>query len=328
MLERNLSHYPQGHVLDTLIIHNRYAGVKDRSADVETAAKRLQGYGGRVEVLQTLAPGHATELTREAQRLGFAQIMVAGGDGTFHEAATGAVNSDLIIGLLPTGSEEMWRREAKIPKDLLKAVDLAVVGNVQRIDTGKINDILFVLDAGIGADGSVVDDVQHLGFAKEDGKGPWRYIQAAGRILPVYRGIPASVTIDKESFDVGNLYQLWVNNSQNLARIKVRRTQIDDGEFAVTIVSGRKLSEILIPAVSAFVLKKNTNSVTFTVGSSMQVEFSQKRLRKAQGDGDPVLQAYYFDINLDPASLLVRVPDRENELFSRRPLREEFPIVT
>lgn len=327
MPERNPSRCPQGQVLDTLVIQNPHAGLQDRSAEVEMAAKRLQNFGGRVEVLKTLGPGHATELARDAQRLGFAQIMVAGGDGTFHEAAAGAVNSGLIIGLLPTGSEEIWRREAKIPKDLIKAVDIAVVGNVQRIDTGKINGILFVFDAGIGADGSVVDNVQHPGCAKKDGKGPWRYIQAAGRVLPLYRGIPASLTIDNENFDVSNLYQLWVNNSQNLARIRVRRTQIDDGQFAVTIVSGEKLSKILIPAVSGFVLRRNTNSVTFTVGSNMQVEFSQKRLRKAQGDGDPVPQDYYFDISLDPASLLVRVPDRENELFSRLPLRQELPAA-
>jgi len=320
MHESSSARYSQNPALDTMIIYNSHAGDKDRSREVEAAAKRLQGYGGRVEVSLTLAPGHATELTREAREQGYSQIMVAGGDGTFREAATAAVHSGLIIGLLPTGYEEIWRREAKIPKDLLRAVDLAVTGRVQLIDTGRINGILFVFDAGIGADAQVVHGVQQPGLVK-DGKGLLRYLDEARRVLPKYRGLPASLTIDRETFDIDNFYQLWVNNSQNLARIKVREdARVDNGIFAITIVSGKKLSELLIPGAISFVRKKNTNKVVLTVGSNIQVDFSQKRLRKAQVDGDPVAASSQFDISLSPASLYVRVPNRENVIYSRLPI--------
>ncbi|HEY2571922.1 MAG TPA: acylglycerol kinase family protein, partial [Solirubrobacteraceae bacterium] len=69
--------------------------------DEVTAA--LTTAGVRFELRPTQAPGHATELAREAAQEGRQLVIVAGGDGTANEAAQGVAHSETTLGLMPVG---------------------------------------------------------------------------------------------------------------------------------------------------------------------------------------------------------------------------------
>jgi diacylglycerol kinase (ATP) len=56
---------------------------------VAPALERLQAGGIQVESVETLAPGHATELARTAYRRGFRKFIAVGGDGTSYEIVNG-----------------------------------------------------------------------------------------------------------------------------------------------------------------------------------------------------------------------------------------------
>lgn len=56
---------------------------------VGPALERLQAGGIQVESVETLAPGHATELARAAYRRGFRKFIAVGGDGTSYEIVNG-----------------------------------------------------------------------------------------------------------------------------------------------------------------------------------------------------------------------------------------------
>jgi len=298
----------------TFVIHNSFSGLHDKSREVGEATDLLASKtNNRVDLRKTEGPGHATELAMEAVRAGYLHIVVAGGDGTFREVAAGAVNSDADVTLWPIGSEEIGRRDLKMPKNLLQAVDIVINGKTQLIDTGSLNGECFIFNAGIGADAEVVYGVQKPGL-KKDAHGVMAYVSQAVRILPTVRGVAAKLTIDGEIID-GNLYQIWVNNGRRLARFPITKGNIDDGEFEVLLGFADKLSQLVFPAIANLISGRNSNQCMQVVASNIEIDLDKPR--KAQVDGDPLKQSDHFLILTHPRSLRIKVPDRENTIYSK-----------
>ena len=83
---------------------------------------------GGIEVELTHAPRDAERLAREAVRAGYERIVVAGGDGTLSEVATGLLSAglghDAEIGILPLASGGDLARTLGIPRSLPAAIAL------------------------------------------------------------------------------------------------------------------------------------------------------------------------------------------------------------
>lgn len=90
-------------------------------------------------------------------------IIAAGGDGTYNEIINGLAHSQIPLAILPMGTTSVLAKELKIPKDMEKAIDLAINGRVERIHLGKIKNKdkqrFFILMAGVGFDGLAVYNV-------------------------------------------------------------------------------------------------------------------------------------------------------------------------
>ena len=137
-----------------LIIVNPYATtVSDRLKNLVVYA--LQGRYD-LEVVDTEAQNHATEIGREARHGHFDVVCAFGGDGTLNEVANGLAGSDIPVTVLPGGSTNVVCRTLGIPNDVIDATEhlLAVADRFEpkRIDLGKVNGRHFVFAAGAGLD--------------------------------------------------------------------------------------------------------------------------------------------------------------------------------
>jgi diacylglycerol kinase (ATP) len=88
----------------------------------------------------TEAPGHATEIAREAAATGRDLVVALGGDGTLNEvvnglAASGAAGPELAI--LPFGTGRDTIRTYGIPKRAERALELLQGGHTRTIDLGR-----------------------------------------------------------------------------------------------------------------------------------------------------------------------------------------------
>ncbi len=123
--------------LDTCVIYNPAAG---RGRAERHLKEFLANPGVRGELRPTAAPGHATELAREAVDEGFARVVAAGGDGTVHEVANGLLRSerrDVVFSTWPVGSANdyaytlgltaWWAKRAEAPPTETLDVDVARV---------------------------------------------------------------------------------------------------------------------------------------------------------------------------------------------------------
>ena len=93
---------------------------------------------------------------------GAKRVVVAGGDGSVHEAVNGILrsDSDAALGVIPTGTGNDFAKACDIPLNWehatrLLADRIAAAGTPRKIDVGRFNDRYFANGAGIGFDARV-----------------------------------------------------------------------------------------------------------------------------------------------------------------------------
>ncbi|MCG8370488.1 MAG: YegS/Rv2252/BmrU family lipid kinase, partial [Proteobacteria bacterium] len=115
-----------------------------------------------LDVHRSRAVGDLEKQVRERVDAGARRIVVAGGDGSVHEAVNGIMRAagDAAFGVIPTGTGNDFAKAAGIPLDwrhatALLAGRMATGTNGRSIDIGRMNDRYFANGAGIGLDARV-----------------------------------------------------------------------------------------------------------------------------------------------------------------------------
>ncbi len=106
----------------------------------------------------TDAPGHATDLARQAVTDGCERVIAVGGDGTVNEVGQGLVGTASALGIVPLGSGNGLARELGLPLKLKLALERTVSGPVRVIDVGYNNGRAFFCTTGTGFDADVVQE--------------------------------------------------------------------------------------------------------------------------------------------------------------------------
>ena len=122
----------------------------------------LEEAGIHVVVHQSVAVGDLERQVREAVSSGVMELIVAGGDGSIHEAVNGimAAGGGAALGVVPVGTGNDFAKAAGIPLDweastALLARRIADGANPRGIDLGRMNERWFANGAGIGLDAKV-----------------------------------------------------------------------------------------------------------------------------------------------------------------------------
>ena len=117
---------------------------------------QAQKSGIDLEFAETEYADHATEIVQERGRE-FNAIVAVGGDGTVSEVAAAAVGTDLVIGIIPTGSTNMVAKELGIPRLLSHAVRVALTSDTTvTMDVARANDNAFIHMGGAGFDAAIM----------------------------------------------------------------------------------------------------------------------------------------------------------------------------
>ena len=157
---------------ETLVILNP-ASRGGRREGFSGLEKRLAERLGPLEVAPTAGVGDATRIAREAARAGVRRLVVAGGDGTFCEAANGVLGaglgSEVELGVLPLGTGCDLARALGMPRDPLEAAGALAGGKPRPVDAGRLRTrdaegrertAWFVNEVSTGVSGDVVARVK------------------------------------------------------------------------------------------------------------------------------------------------------------------------
>jgi len=159
----------------TLLIVNPQAGGGATGRRWRALEPRVRDALGACEVELTRGPRDAERLAREAVRAGIERLVIAGGDGTLAEVATGLLRARLAdyaeLAVLPMGSGCDFARALGVPRDPDAALAVLRTGKARRIDAGHAcyagkdgapADSWFLNAASFGVSGRVVELAQRL----------------------------------------------------------------------------------------------------------------------------------------------------------------------
>jgi len=231
--------------MKVLLIHNPTAGPREVEGELDLVVEYLSEQGWHVRRRTTEYAGQATEFARQAAQDKLDIVLVAGGDGTLREAVEGLVGSSTALGVLPTGTGNVWAKELGLPaftltnpNRLLVAAHLLREATIRTIDVGRANDRHFLLFAGLGLDAQVARDLEPRQRATKR-LGVLPYIVAAAMAASVFHGVRTTVVVDGRVFKGRSLFIL-ISNAQlygGLLRI-TPQAQVDDGLLDVVIFNG------------------------------------------------------------------------------------------
>ena len=129
----------------------------------------LQQAGLTVEFHASTAPGDLESQVLKHVDEGATRIIIAGGDGSIHEAVNGLLrsNNKAAFGVIPTGTGNDFVKACGIPLNWEHATQLLadrlVAGASPRpIDAGRFNDRYYANGAGIGFDAKVTRIAQSI----------------------------------------------------------------------------------------------------------------------------------------------------------------------
>ncbi|MBR5788531.1 MAG: diacylglycerol kinase family lipid kinase [Lachnospiraceae bacterium] len=168
-------------------------------------------------------------------------IVCSGGDGTLDETVSGILkaNLDTNLGYIPAGSTNDFAHSLGIPKDMVKAADIAVNGEPELFDIGDLNGGTFVYVAAFG----VFTDVSYqTDQGLKNMLGHAAYILEGAKRLNQVKTYKVKVTIDDEVYDGDWIFGM-VSNSKYVGGMKVlngRHTKLDDGVFEITLIKAPK----------------------------------------------------------------------------------------
>ncbi|MFR1758471.1 MAG: diacylglycerol/lipid kinase family protein [Christensenellaceae bacterium] len=171
-----------------LLIVNPVAGHGKAMRLADKASSLL----GNCRTVYTHAPGHATELAREAAKAGVYEAVVAmGGDGTVSETAAGLRDTALPLGILPAGTGNDTCRGYGIPLGLEQAVEVLRRGARGRVDILRVNGRIFLNIMSVGFDAQVVKAAQQY-----KSFGSVSYAMGVYAALTRYRYTELTLTVD------------------------------------------------------------------------------------------------------------------------------------
>ncbi len=210
-----------------------------------------------VKIIITQFAGEATQIVKKYINKGFNKIVAAGGDGTVNEVASGVVETDAVLGIIPLGSGNGLARHLNIPMKAKKALNLIKEGKQTKIDYGKINERKFFCTTGVGFDA-------HIGhvFSKLDGRGFSNYVKVTVSEFRRYQPKRYEITMNGTTIMRDAFLITFANASQygNNAHI-APKADIKDGKLEVVIM--RSFPLITAPGIGARLFMKNIHKSVY-----------------------------------------------------------------
>lgn len=201
-------------------------------------AKYFGELGHSVQVLNSTAPGDVVHKVQEALAGKPIMVVVAGGDGTVHEAVNGWMKGGggAPLAVIPVGTGNDFTKMLNASHDWREACWRALRGETRRVDVGRCNDYYFANGLGIGFDAQVALAANRIDWIRSKAV----YGVALAQVLLLQHRRPrVRVRYDGETLDT-DITMLTVNNGrvEGGSFVMAPDAEIDDGLLDVVVAKG------------------------------------------------------------------------------------------
>ncbi len=215
-----------------LFLYNGASGKGNISRKLPRIKRALEERFGEAELLETQSAEETERLVRERGE-GYAAVVFAGGDGTFHRVVQGAAEREIALGYLPAGTVNDAARALGIPRRLGGALAVLRKGRVSEIDCLHVNDRYAVYLAAAGS----VTRVSYETPQRQKRMFGWlAYAAFVLRLLRKTTPFSAEVSCGETSVK-GKFALLFVMNGTSVAGLRVNRgASMRDGLCEIALV--------------------------------------------------------------------------------------------
>lgn len=222
---------------------------------------------------------------RRAVEDGVSRLVVAGGDGTMHQAAQGLAGSACALGVVPLGTGNDLASTLGIPTDFEAAVARALAGGIRRLDLARVEQTVCIGYAGVGFDSAVTR------FANEQVKrlrGPLVYFYAVLHTLATFEAPQMRVVHDGGTFTGRAMFAVVANLPRFGGGMRIAPAALpDDGWLDLVIV--RELSRLRLLAVFPKVYRgTHVGHPEIQIVRTRRAEITLDREMTLYGGGEPV----------------------------------------
>jgi len=244
--------------------------------------------------------GHATEISAKEVLKGTDIIVAVGGDGSVNEIAKELIGSDSVLGILPAGSGNGLAHHLGIPISLRRAIDVLNRGKILRMDTGSVNDRVFVSLAGIGFDGLVAAK-----YANTKIRGFLSYLRIATEEYQKYKPKKYKIDINGKTINQRALFIIFANSNQFGYNAPIApEARVNDGLLDVVISQKPLLVEM--PLIAGLMYwRKIDKSKYVKVIQSPEIIVATKKKRWVNIDGEAIKLDKKIHVKVIPHSLNV-----------------------
>jgi YegS/Rv2252/BmrU family lipid kinase len=259
------------------------------------------------DIYVTKGPGDAHRLAQEAVAAGADAVAVNGGDGTVMEVASGLMNTNVPMAILPGGTANVMSVELAIPGDISEACALLAgddLSVVRPVDMGKVDDYTFMLRVGMGLEAAMVEG------ADRDLKsrvGSLAYVLSALQALNNPQVARYLLTLDGKEIEVEGI-TCMIANSGSMGAPGLRlapNIDVSDGLLDVLVIRRGDLGALL--SVAASVMAGNESAEPLQHWQAKKIHVTAAPIQSVQVDGEMLAQTP-VEVNVLPHVLKVLVP--------------------
>ena len=268
----------------------------------------------KLDVHETRARGHATELAREAVADGFDLVVVFSGDGTINEALNAMVGTDVALGVIPGGATNVLARWLGVPLDPVEAtvhlLHAASRGRRRRLNIGRADGRYFCFACGIGVDAAAMAHVDARSPSSKS-RFEWLSLWAVVREGMRYAGFPSDLTVRVDGSDPISAVSVLIGRTHPYTffkrwGVKVTPQATMEGGLEVLTVRELKRRSLLRLVwqilVSGTVVNRRNASYAHDAES---VEITSPTAFPVQVDGDNIGDRTSLSVHLERDALWV-----------------------
>ena len=289
-----------------LFIVNPKAGGRDLSEDIRALAENaFKSNPDKYEIYTTKAPGDATEEVRRRAETGENyRIYSCGGDGTFNECVSGAVNkSNIAVCPFPFGTGNDFCRMFGEEQKLFTDMDAVIAGTEHDIDVIDCNGRYSINICSVGIDARIGTNVHKYSSIPLIG-GATGYVVSA--IVEICKGISRHMVIRSSDYAADGKFALvcacyggGFNPSTD--------AMPDDGILDIYIVSDVNLLTlaVLIGKYAKGRGDELPKYITHLRSDHVSIEFDEDNVINLDGEA---MSAKKVDMKLIPKAVKMIVP--------------------
>lgn len=274
-----------------LYIVNPISGTKSKESlqkIIETETKRA---GFKYAVYPSVHGGDYFHLHEVIKEKKFTDVIVAGGDGTINHAVNNLRDQNVQFGIIPCGSGNGLAFSAGIPKDPIKALQVAFKGKSKFTDGFFINEQFACMLCGLGFDAQVAHD-----FANSPKRGLVTYVKKTVQNFFTSKAYPFVLTTGDKEFKIDAFFISVANSNQFGNNFTIApKASLTDGLLDVVVMTRQHKLGILFYTLKQITGFNKVKSIDIIDEQSSIIYFQTERLNITNEgkaplhiDGDPV----------------------------------------